>query len=142
MPQAIRFAHSKLPVAWHAKFYCLLPAASPVRFVCVLNRKRFRRSRAGTSNRLFLLFACAYAILAVELLDTAACGDCLLLTRIERMALGADFYVNFLLGGTGHEFVSAVAGYLCLIVFRLNSFLHVIHLAILFVLPGQIPDIL
>ena len=59
------------------------------------------------------------------------------------MALGADFYVDFFLSRTCYECVSTVAGYSCLMVYRMDSFLHDFHLVILFCellflkIPGQ-----
>ena len=43
--------------------------------------------------------------------------------------IGADFYVDILLGRTCCKCVSAVAGYSGLIVVRMDSFSHVIHLS-------------
>ena len=44
------------------------------------------------------------------------------------MALGADLHVNLLLGGTGYEFIAAVAGNLGLVVRWMDSFSHDYHL--------------
>ena len=60
----------------------------------------------------------------VELLDTSASLSCLLLSGVERMAFGADFNVDILLGRTGNKRVAAVASYSCLIIFRMDSFAH------------------
>ena len=48
---------------------------------------------------------------------------------VKGMALGTDFHMNLGLGGSGYELVTAVAGNLCLIVLRLNCFLHDVHLS-------------
>ena len=52
----------------------------------------------------------------------------ILLASIERMALGANLHVDIFLGRTSYELVSAVAGNLCLIVSRMDSFSHDFHL--------------
>ena len=46
----------------------------------------------------------------VEALNTSAGVDQLLLTSVERMALGANFDVDLRLGGTGLDDVAACAG--------------------------------
>ncbi len=62
-------------------------------------------------------------------LSDADCGDnSFLLTGVERMALRANLYVDFFLGGTGNELVAAVAGNLSLIISRMDSFSHDFHL--------------
>ena len=49
---------------------------------------------------------------------------------VERMAFGADLNVDVLFSRTCYESVSAVAGYSCLIVVRMDSFSHDFHLSI------------
>ncbi len=73
-----------------------------------------------------VLLACA--VLLVELINTAAGLCSLLLTGIERMALGTDFHVDLFLCTAGNESVTAVAGYGCLIVLRMYSFSHLLLL--------------
>ena len=46
------------------------------------------------------------------------------------MAFGADFYVDILLGRSCYKSITAVAGYSCLIVIRMDSFSHDFHLFI------------
>ena len=70
-------------------------------------------------------------ILFVELINTAASLCRFLLACVERMALGADFHVNALVCGTCDKCVSAVAGYSCLMILRMDSFAHDFHLSIL-----------
>ena len=48
----------------------------------------------------------------------------LLLTRVERMALGADIHLHFLFGGAGLEGLTAYAANDALTVFGMDSFLH------------------
>ena len=43
---------------------------------------------------------------------------------VEWMALGAYFHVKFRFGRTCYECVSAVAGYCCLVISRMDSFFH------------------
>ena len=68
------------------------------------------------------------SVLLIESLDTAAGGCSLLLTRVERVALGADFHVDILLRGTGHKRVATVTCHSCLIILRMDSFFHDFHL--------------
>ena len=66
----------------------------------------------------------AQAIFPVELIDTSLGSRCLLRAGVERMALGANFDVDFRRCGTGHEGVAAVAGYSCLIILGMDSLSH------------------
>ena len=68
------------------------------------------------------------AIFLVEHFYTASCLCSLLLACKERMALGADLNMDFRLCGTYCELITAVAGYLCFIVFWLYAFFHFFHL--------------
>ena len=69
-------------------------------------------------------------IFSVKLINTSACLSSLLLSCVERMAFGTDFYVDILLCGSCYKCVSAVAGYSCLIVIRMDSFSHDFHLSV------------
>ena len=69
-------------------------------------------------------------IFLIELVNTSACLSCFLLSCVERMALGADFYMDALVCRTCHKCVAAVAGYGCLMVLRMDSFSHDFHLSI------------
>ena len=71
------------------------------------------------------------AVFLVELLNTSIGSCSLLLTGVERMALRANFYVDFRLCGAGHESIAAVAGYSCLIVLGMDSFFHRFHLSMI-----------
>ena len=63
----------------------------------------------------------------VEALDASAGIDQLLLAREERVALGADFNLDVLLGGEHLDHVAAVAGDGGLLALRMQTFLcHVI----------------
>ena len=75
-------------------------------------------------NIVIKLLSGVYAVLLIELIYTASCLSSLLLTGIKRMALGTDFHVDLLLGGTGNKGVAAVAGHRCLIIFGMDSFFH------------------
>ena len=77
---------------------------------------------------LFKLFI--QAVFLIELIDTSASLSSFLLSCIERMTFGADFYVDVLLGRTCYKSITAVAGYSCLIVIRMDSFSHDFHLSI------------
>lgn len=76
------------------------------------------------------------AVLTIECIDTSASSRSLLLASIVWMTLGADFYVNLRLGGTGNELITAVASNLSLIVLGLNILLHDFHLSIIFDMGG------
>ena len=60
----------------------------------------------------------------IELINSTLSSCCLLVSCVERMALGANFHVNFRLCGTCYEGVSTVAGYGCLVVAWMNVFSH------------------
>ena len=74
------------------------------------------------------LLVCADAVLAVELINTSAGSCSLLLSCVERMAFGADFYMDVLFCRTCCKCVSAVTGYSCLMVVWMDSFSHDFHL--------------
>ena len=78
------------------------------------------------------LLVCADAVLAVELINTSAGSCSLLLSCVERMALGANLHVDVLLCRTCYELVAAVADNLCLIISWMDSFLHDFHLSFLY----------
>lgn len=69
-----------------------------------------------------------HAVTLLEAIDTAADVNQLLLAGIERMALGADFNAQLLLGGTGDEGVAANASHGRLLILRMDTFLHDFHL--------------
>ena len=70
------------------------------------------------------LFFLLHSKLLIELINSTLSGSSLLVSGVERMALGTDFHVNLRLCWTCHEGVSTVAGYGCLIVAWMNSFSH------------------
>jgi len=89
----------------------------------------FLQAKAGPFVLTFkLLVIGTQTVFPVEFLNTSASLRRLLLSGIERMALGADLNVDLRLRGTGNEFVAAVASYLALIVLGLNALLHDFHL--------------
>ena len=71
-----------------------------------------------------------HAVALLEAIDTAAGVNQLLLAGEVRVALGADFNAQLLLGGTGDEGVAADAGHGNLLVLRMDAFLHDFHLAV------------
>ena len=73
----------------------------------------------------YILVVGAETILLVESVDTALGCDGLLGAGVERMALGANFYVDLGLCGAGHKSIATVACYGCLIILRMNILLHV-----------------
>ena len=64
------------------------------------------------------------AVLLVELVNTAAGVDQLLLAGVEGVALGADFHGDVLLGGAGLDDSAASALDGGLLVIGMDSFLH------------------
>lgn len=62
--------------------------------------------------------------LLVELVNTSAAVDKLLLTCEERVAFRADFHFNILLGGTGFDYVSACALNSGGLIIGMDSFFH------------------
>ena len=76
-----------------------------------------------SAEALILLFL-FNAVLLIELIDTSVGSCALLLSCVERVALGTDFYVNVFLGRTCYESIAAVTGYGCLIICGMDSFLH------------------
>ena len=64
----------------------------------------------------------------VETINTSTGVDQLLLAGVERVALGADFNTDLLLGGTGCEHVATSATDGSLFVVGMDAFSHVVHL--------------
>ena len=69
------------------------------------------------------------AVTLLETIDTTAGVNQLLLAGIERVALGADFNAQLLLGRARHEGVAANAGNVHLLILRMDAFLHDFHLS-------------
>ena len=65
---------------------------------------------------------------AVEAVHTSAGINQLLLARVERMALGANFHVDLGLGGAGLDHVAACAGDGAVNVVGMDTLFHSIHL--------------
>ena len=64
----------------------------------------------------------------IEPINTSTGVNQLLLAGIERVALGADFNADLLLGGTGRKDVATGAANGSLFVLGMDTFLHVVHL--------------
>ena len=64
----------------------------------------------------------------IETINTSTGVNQLLLAGIERVALGADFDLDVLLGGTGSKSITAGATDRSLFVVRMDAFSHVVHL--------------
>ncbi len=63
----------------------------------------------------------------VELVNTSASVNELLLAGKERMALGADIYSHITLGGLGLNNLAARANNLSVLIFGMDTVLHSIH---------------
>ena len=64
----------------------------------------------------------------VEAINTSTGVNQLLLAGIERVALGADFNLNVLLGRTSGKDIAASAADGSLFVLGMETFLHFVHL--------------
>ena len=64
----------------------------------------------------------------VETVDTSTGINQLLLAGIERVALGADFDSDLLLGGASGKYVATSAADCGLLVVRMDAFSHFVHL--------------
>ena len=67
----------------------------------------------------------------VETVNTSTGIDQLLFAGIERVALGADFNTDVLLGGTGRKDVATSTADGSLFVVGMDAFLHFVHLFLL-----------
>ena len=67
----------------------------------------------------------------VETVNTSTGVNQLLLAGIERVALGADFNSDVLLGGAGGKSVATSTANRSLFVVRMDAFSHVVHLFLL-----------
>ena len=67
----------------------------------------------------------------VETINTSTGVNQLLLAGIERVALGADFNSDVLLGGAGGKSVATSTANRSLFVVRMDAFSHVVHLFLL-----------
>lgn len=63
-------------------------------------------------------------VFLIEFIYAASCLSGFLLAGVERVALGAYFYMDLLLCGSGSKLVAAVTGYFCLKILGLNAFFH------------------
>ena len=110
-------------------FFCkLIIHAACRRCQRVEKAKRKRDVLKNTSLLLYPLILLPLqlldAVLFVELINTAAGVDQLLLAGIERMALGADFYGDILLRAAGLIYSAAGAADGGGFVIRMDAFLH------------------
>ena len=99
-----------------------------------IQQKRLPQRSATASSPFFLPsgLLIAQTVFLIECLDTSTSRNSLLLSGVERMALGTYLDVDLLLCGAYDESISTVAGNRSLIILRMNSFLHDFHLFLLF----------
>ena len=83
--------------------------------------------RFTSAFNLFFLFN---AVFLVELINTSTSLSSFLLSCVEWMTLGADFYVDVLLCRSCYKCVSTVTSYSSLILIRMDTFAHDFHLSI------------
>ncbi len=74
---------------------------------CVIIRKKSAEA---------LILSLFNAVLLIELINTSVGPGALLLSRIERMALGTDLNVDIFLCRTYNKCITAVTGYGCLMI--------------------------
>ena len=86
------------------------------------------KQKRDDPNGSSLFVSILHAVTLLEAIDTAAGVNELLLAGVVRVALGADFNAQLLLGGTGDESVAANAGHGNLLILRMDAFLHDFHL--------------
>ena len=86
--------------------------------------KKYGLHKAVRILSVFLLQAEAL----VEAINTSTGVNQLLLAGIERVALGADFHTNVLLGRTSGKDIAAGAADGGLFVLGMDTFLHFVHL--------------
>ena len=81
-----------------------------------------------STNALPFIFTIQFELLrsktTVELLNTTLRSDVTLLTRIERMAIGAYVYAERIFSRSGLKSIAATALHLYFMVFRMYSLLH------------------
>ena len=91
--------------------------------------RKIRKGLSHSSSSTPYLSHLLNAILTIELINTSTGSGSLLLAGVERVALGTNFNVNVLLGGACYKLISTVANNLCLVIIRMDSFLHFVHLS-------------
>ena len=91
--------------------------------ICKQNKK-IRTTNVMRKFSVFLLQAEAL----VEAINTSTGVNQLLLAGIERVALGADFNLDVLLGGASRKDIAASTTNGRLFVIGMDTFLHVVHL--------------
>ena len=82
------------------------------------------------STSAFNLFFLFNAVFLVEFINTSTSLSSFLLSCVEWMALGADFYVDVLLCRSCYKCVSTVTSYSSLIIIWMDTFAHDFHLSI------------
>ena len=99
-------------------------APPPLHFLSFIQNKKIRTANRSPEIFVFLLQAEAL----VEAINTSTGVNQLLLAGIERVALGADFHTNVLLGRTSGKDIAAGAADGGLFVLGMDTFLHFVHL--------------
>lgn len=94
----------------------------------MLSISRLKKKSLPEKGRLLNFVKSVHTETLFESVDAAAGINKLLTTGVERMALGANLYVDILLGGTGLPHSAASASYSCGFVVRMNSLFHLCHL--------------
>ena len=90
-------------------------------------QKKTAHKKCAAVSALLKLFLCN-AVTLIESVSTSAGINELLSSGEERMALGANFNTDILLGRAGLDHITASAGNGSLAIIRMDLFLHFIHL--------------
>ena len=87
-----------------------------------------KAKKVRTAKKQYGLFYLLQTKSLVETVNTSTGVNQLLLAGVERVALGADFNSDVLLGGAGGKGIATGATNRSLFVLGMESFLHVVHL--------------
>ena len=131
LDKVIQFALSR-KLSYDIRFIMICQVAETTKYSCIPeNMHGMRNSRDKKRDGRNRLDSCKlHAVALLEAIDASAGVNQLLLAGVERVALGADFNAQLLLGGTGDESVAADAGHGNLLILRMDAFLHDFHLSI------------
>ena len=111
-------------IAHHHSFYNGLSADTAVFHHGSSYEKRLKPHGLNLSTDIRIKRLLIKSVFLVELVNASACLTALLLSRIERMALGADLHVDTLRCRSCLKCITAVAGHSRFLILRMNAFSH------------------
>src|SRR5699024_3918871 len=103
-----------------------ITACPPIFDDFILSSKRNKRLKSENLNLFYILFI--HAVFSVELIDTSTGLCSFLLSCIERMTFGANFYAQLRLCRTCLKCISTVACHCTFLIVWMDSFFHFFHL--------------